>query len=313
MNTKRDKYQSSAHRNSRRTAGFLIVIVLGMVGVVSLAQRIDSQRSAARPALEPQKLYFEGHTVRRLSLGFNGLVADWYWMRSLQYVGKKILDTPEDVQLDNLGQLNLTLLAPLLDTATTVDPHFLEPYQYAAVVLADADPEQAILIMQKGIVANPSVWRLYQHLGYIYWQQGDFAAASEAYAKGAAIPGAPPWMEAMKAQMLTKGGSRSTARQIYERMYQETDDPHLREMARTRLLQIQSFEERDVIRRALAEYTAREKRCATSWKDVSDALRRAGLQLDDSGAPLDPANVTYRLVKAGCDVDLDSHSEIPQK
>lgn len=313
MNTSSGKSQSFDRSNSRRTGTFLLVIIAGMVGVVSLARWIDSHRPTADPSIESEKLYLDGHTVRRLSLGFNGLVADWYWMRSLQYVGQKILDAKGHLQLDNLGQLNLTLLAPLLDTATTVDPHFLEPYQYAAVVLADVDPQQAIRIMQKGIAANPSVWRLYQHLGYIYWQQGDFQAASEAYAKGAAVPGAPLWMEAMKAQMLAKGGSRSTARQIYERMYQETDDLNVKEMARRRLLQIQSFVERDEIRRVLGEYAAREKRCAASWKDVSDALRRAGLPLDASGAPLDPANAPYRLVQAGCDVDLDSRSEVPQK
>lgn len=313
MNSRSGKSQSFEPSKSRHTAALLFIIIAGMVGVFSLARWNDSHRPTAAASIESENLYLDGHTVRRLSLGFNGLVADWYWMRSLQYVGKKIINAPGHLQLDNLGQLNLTLLAPLLDTATTVDPHFIEPYQYAAVVLADVDPQKAILIIKKGIAANPSVWRLYQHLGYIYWQQGDFQAASEAYAKGASIPGAPFWMEAMKAQMLAKGGSRNTAREIYLRMYQETDDLNVREMARRRLLQIQSFVERDQIRLALGEYAAREKRCASSWKDVSDALRRAGLLLDASGAPLDPANVPYRLVKAGCDVDIDLYSVVPQK
>ena len=135
------------------------------------------------------KLYLSANTVRRMSLGFNGLVADWYWMRSLQYVGKKIIDLPPDAQLDSLGQLNLTLLAPLLETAITVDPQFREPYLYAAVVLADVDPERAIQIMKKGIAANPFEWRFHQHLGYIYWKQKNFQAAGEIYSQGAAIPG----------------------------------------------------------------------------------------------------------------------------
>jgi Flp pilus assembly protein TadD len=308
--------KTTSENSQTQTRAILVLVCLiiaGMAAVVSLSRWLDSHRPAIDAGAEAEKLYVTGNTVRRLSLGFNGLVADWYWMRSLQYVGKKILNYKEDVQLDNLGQLNLTLLAPLLDTATTVDPQFMEPYQYAAVVLADVDPQQAIHILKKGIAANPLRWRLYQHLGYIYWQQGDFQAASDAYARGSELPGAPPWMAAMKAQMAAKGGSRSTARQIYARMYQETDDPNLREMARRRLLQLQSFGERDVIRLVLEEYTAAEKRCTSSWKDVSGALRKAGLRLDASGAPLDPANIPYRLVKAGCDVDLDVRSEVPYK
>jgi tetratricopeptide (TPR) repeat protein len=301
------------NKRSSREGVLLFLVFVGLATVVGLSRLIDSRRPAIDAQVEEDQLYVNGKTVKRISLGFNGLAADWYWMRSLQYVGRKVLNSPRDIQLDDLGPLNVKLLAPLLETATTLDPEFMEPYEYAAVVLPGVNVDDAIRIARKGIAANPSSWRLYQHLGYIYWQQKDFKAASEAYGQGAALSGAPHWMEAMKAQMLVEGGSRSTARQIYERIYQETDDPNVREMARKRLLQIQSFEELDEIRSILGEYAGHEQRCASSWKDVSNALRRAGLSLDSSGAPLDPANVPYRLVKAGCDVDLDFRSEVPHK
>lgn len=298
---------------SSRQGWLLLIVLVGLASVVTLSRWLDSHRPATDPMIAEEQLYINGPTVRRISLGFNGLAADWYWMRALQYVGGKIVNGPASIPIDSLGQLNLTLLAPLLDTATTLDPQFMEPYQYAAILLPDVDLEQAIRITRKGITANPSAWRLYQHLGYIYWQEKDFRAASEAYGQGATLPGAPHWMEAMKAQMLAEGGSRNTARQIYERMFQETDDPSVRTMARRRLLQLQSFGERDEIRRVLGEYAAREQRCASSWKEVFNALRRTRLPLDASGAPIDPSNAPYRLVKAGCDVDLDPHSEVPQK
>ena len=310
MKTTSENSQAFARRQSWRTLTLAVVMMAGMAGAVSLARWIDSSRPSLDPRTEAEQLYLAGKTVRRLSLGFNGLVADWYWMRSLQYLGRKVLAAREDVQIDNLGQVNLGLLAPLLDTATTVDPQFLAPYEYAAVVLPAVDPDQAIKIVKKGIEANPSRWGLYQHLGYIYWKQGDFQAAGETYGKGAAIPGAPVWMEAMKAQMAAKGGSRSTAQQIYARMYQGTDDPGVRDMALRRLMQLQWFEERDAIRRVLGEYAALEKRCASSWKDVAAALRKAGLRVDASGTPFDPAGFPYRLVNEGCDVELDSRTQV---
>ncbi|MCM3870764.1 MAG: hypothetical protein ND895_08730 [Pyrinomonadaceae bacterium] len=297
---------------TRHDGALLLTVLVGLASVVGLSRWIDAHRPAANVGVEEEVLYLNAATVRRLSLGFNGLAADWYWMRSLQYVGGKIIKLPEHVSLDRLGQLNLKLLAPLLDASTTLDPQFMEPYQYAAVVLPDVEVQEAIRIVRKGIAANPLEWRLYHHLGFIYWQQRDFKMASEIYGEGAAIAGAPPWMNAMKAQLAVEGGSRSTARQIYERMFQESDDPNVREMARKRLLQIQSFDERDEIRRVLTAHAARAKRCASSWRDVSAALRQARLRLDSSGAPIDPANVQYALVKDGCDVDLDWYSEIPR-
>lgn len=291
----------------------VMLLMAGLGAVVLLSRWIDSQRPATGQAAQAEELYLSPNTVRRMSLGFNGLVADWYWMRSLQYVGQKIIDLPMDVQLDNLGQLNLALLAPLLDTATSVDPQFREPYLYAAVVLADVDPERAIQIMKKGIAANPSVWRFHQHLGYIYWKQKNFQAASETFSQGAAIPGAPRWMEAMKAKMLADGGSREVAREIYRRMYEQAEDREVKEMARRRLLQLASMDQQDALRKVLSLFQSRANRCPASWREIEPALRGMRFPVDSAGAPIDPSGTPYLLAKGGCDVDLGPNSEVPRK
>lgn len=291
----------------------VLVIIAGIVGVVSMARWLDSQRPIPDPSLEEEKLYLAGQTVRRLSLGFNGLVADWYWMRALQYVGSKVLNRPENLRFDNLGELDLRLLAPLLDTATTLDPQFIEPYQYAAIVLPEVDLQEAIRITKKGIAANPSAWRLYHQLGYIYWRQGDFQKASEAYDQGATLPDAPRWMEAMKARMATEGGSSDLARDIYRRMYQEPADSNVKEMARRRLMQLDSLDQRDGIRRVLALYKSKTGRCPSSWREIEPVLRSLGLPIDSNGAPLDPAGTPYALINSTCEVDFDPKSEVPLK
>src|SRR5712691_9700621 len=235
------------HNWTTHDLALIFVILFGLTSVVALSHWIDSHRPAPDPDVEEEKAYLGGNTVKRISLGFNGLVADWYWMRSLQYVGRKIINPHEHIRLDNLGQLNLNLLAPLLDTATTLDPEFMEPYEYAAVVLPAVDVQEAIRITRNGIAANPSAWRLYQHLGYIYWKRRDFKMAGETYQQGAAIPDAPRWMEAMQARMASEGGSRDTAREIYLRMYEQAGDGDVKEMARRRLLQLDSMDERDAL------------------------------------------------------------------
>lgn len=293
-----------------KTLALGIVVVIGMTCAALLVRRLDTLRPPEDPNAIDESLYVNGKTARRISLGFNGLAADWYWMRSLQYVGRKIIND-NDVPLDNLGLLNLKLLAPLLDTATTLDPEFLDPYEYAAIVLPSINVNEAIRITQKGIDANPNAWQLYHHLGYIYWQQHDYQAASEIYGRGAQIAGAPPWMEAMKAKMAADGGSRSTAREIYTRMYEGSADEKVKDMARKHLLQLDSLDQRDGLRKLFAAYQARTGKCPNSWKEVEPVFRALHIVVDASGAPLDPSGVPYVL--RACEVELDPKSEIPVK
>lgn len=296
---------------AKHDALLLVTVLVGLAGVIGVSRMIESQRSMAMTATSEEQLYLNGTTVKRVSLGFNGLAADWYWMRSLQYVGRKVLTNGQGLQLDNLGALNLKLLPPLLDTATTLDPQFLEPYEYAAIVLPGIDVKEAIRITQKGIAANPSSWRLHQHLGYIYWQQQDYEAARNTYREGAKLPGAPPWMQAMQARMAAEGGSRDTAREIYQHMYEQSEDEKVKEMARRRLLQLQSFDERDGLRRLMNTFKTQTGRCPSSWTELAPALRALKVPLDAAAAPFDPSGVAYVMVPNKCEVETDPQSIVP--
>lgn len=295
----------------------LLIIVCGLGVSAGLSRWLDAHRPPAEKQLAgaSEELYLKPEQARRLSLGFNAMAADWYWMRSLQYVGRKLEAHEGAIQIDDLRALNLKILAPLLDNATTLDPQFLAAYQYGAVVLPAVDVEAAVKLIRKGIHANPQVWRLHSYLGYIYWQQNRFAEASAAYAEGATLEGAPAWMAAMSAQMATKGGSRDTARAIYQNMYQQTDDEQMKKLALSRLLQLQSLDEMDALRQSvLAPHRARTGNCPQTWREVVPLLQRAArFPLDPSGAPLDPSGVPYVIKQDSCDVELGEQSEILRK
>jgi len=294
-----------------KTINLWLVVVLGIWCTFLLSKAADMKRPPADPNVVDENLYLNGKAAKRMSLGFNGLVADWYWMRSLQYVGRKIMGVDGSISIDDLSELNLKLLPSLLDSATTLDPEFQDPYEYAAVVLPAINVDEAIRITRKGIDANPSAWRLYQHLGYIYWQQHDYAAAAEIYGKGAQITGAPPWMEAMKARMEAQGGSRSTAREIYANMLEQSTDERIRDMAQRRLWQLDAFDQIDALQKVLTTYNERTGRCPSSWRELQPVFRAAGLEMDLSGAPLDPSGTPYMFGDTNCKVQLDPKSKVP--
>jgi tetratricopeptide (TPR) repeat protein len=301
-------------RRRRRDLLLALLILSGMTTVVMLSRWMDARRPASVVArVADEELYVSPETARRMSLGFNGLVADWYWLRTLQYVGRKLDAYQGDIQLDDLSPLAINQLGPLLEQATTLDPQFMAAYEYGAVVLPTIDAEAAIRLTRKGIAANPQEWRLHNYLGYIYWQRGRFQEASAAYHEGTNVAGAPNWMRAMAAQMEVKGGSRETARALYRNMYEESQDEQVRQLALNRLAQLDSLDERERIGQLLENFRARAGRCATDWRELSVAFRQSGLHVDAAGSPLDPAGVPYVLEPARCAAQLDARSPVPQK
>lgn len=293
------------------------LLLFGLSGAITVALWTERHPRPSQLVPAEERLYVNGAAAKRMSLAFNAIIADWYWMRALQYVGRKAVQH-ERVRVDNLSQLDLKLLAPLLDTAATLDPKFMAVYEYGAVVLptvSDADKdEQAVALLKKGIEANPGAWRLYHHLGYIYWQRGDYQLASEAYGMGAQLSGAPAWMKGMEANMLARGSSPQLAREIYARMREQSTDEQVKAFAAYRLAQLDSVEERAVISRILADYAARTGgRCPASWRDISQELRASRLRVDAAGSPLDSTNTPYVLTDNGCSVDLHPESKIPRR
>lgn len=310
LNTESKPNEARAARK-RQTVLLTLVLVCGLACAAGLNRWLEVNRPPVDTQTEEEKLYVTGATARRVSLGFNGLVADWYWMRSLQYVGRKVIAEGEKFQFNDLGSLDLKLLYPLLDTATTLDPQFIPVYEYGAVVLPAVNDEEAIKLLKKGIENNPTEWRLFHHLGYIYWQRKDYQAASDIYAQGARLPGAPTWMQGMSARMMAQGGSPDTAREMYTRIKEQTDDPSIRNMAEARLLQLDSLDERKAIQSVLNNYAAQHGHCASSWREVAPVLHAARFPLNADGAPLDPSKAPY-VLKDGCQVGLDTSSKIPR-
>jgi hypothetical protein len=296
-----------------RDALLALALVAGLGLSAVLSHRLASARVPLAATVDADELYLSPEAARRMSLGFNGLVADWYWLRSLQYIGRKVLSHEGDLQLDDLSPLGLKQLSPLLEQSTALDPEFMAAYEFGAVVLPAVDEEAAIRLIKKGIRENPGAWRLHHHLGYIHWRRGQFREAADTYLEGSRVAGAPEWMSIMAGQMEVSGGSRDLARSIYTRMRDEADDEKVKRLAELRIAQVDSLDERDSLRRALAEFRSRAGRCPRDWREVSALVRAARLRTDNASAPVDPSGTPYMLDTAACEVRLSPDSPIPVK
>jgi tetratricopeptide (TPR) repeat protein len=291
-----------------------VAVLLPLIGLLSDAA--NANRVALSENYEDSDLEFQGSRLKGFALGAEGLLADWYWIRSLQYIGGKIVRTEfEQLNIDDLRSLNPRLLYPLLDNATDLDPSYMAAYSYGAVMLPAIDTELAIRLTEKGIRDNPKAWRLHQYLGYIYWHSKNFEKAAETYDAGSRIEGAPPFLRQMAAAMRAQGGSRDTARLIYSQMLAEAEDRQSRESAELRLMQLDSLDQLDAINSILKQQPA----CPSSLTSILPRLRNVNLpnvndfKLNDRGQLVDPSGVPYVLHRESCTAAVDDkNSVIPQ-
>lgn len=297
---------------------FFVILTFGFGGIIAASRFLEKNKPAADEEFTDEDLYFSPKQLNLLGSDFRGLVADWYWIRSLQYLGDKIVKAKR-VDINDLRPLKPRLLYPMLDAATTLDPQFTEVYSYGASVLPAIDETQAVKLLEKGITANPGNWQLYHNLGYIYWREKNYARAAEIYSEGAKKPNAPAFMQQMSANMQAQGGSREFAREIYLQMAKTAEDEQTKNFAGLRFQQVVSLDERDAIRAVLQNFSEKNKRCANSWTEISKEIRSLkingeSLSFDSSGAPLDPTGTAYLLINqtGACDVSLSKDSIIPQ-
>lgn len=295
-----------------------MVVAVAFAAVVGLSGFVEASRPKLPKGFEDSDLAMEGKRLKGYALGTEGLLADWYWILSLQYLGSKLVDNPDvDVDLDDLTNLNPRLLYPYLDNATDLDPSFYAAYSYGAIVLPAIDSQKAIELTQKGIRNNPDKWRLHQYLGYIYWRERDYQKAAETYEAGSRIAGAPPFMRQMAALMRSEGGSRDVARAMYQQMLAEAEDEQSKRNAQLRLYEIAATEELEAVNQILSSSKA-SGRCPSKLADIFSQLSKLELpndgefRIDRSGSLVDPTGVPYEFDPAACLAKLNKDSTIPK-
>lgn len=303
---------------SAKTGVSVLLIVVGLASAFFLTNLIERERPPLPNGYEDQDLAVEGSRLKGFVFGAEGLVADWYWMNSLQYLGGKISVVGlNNLDLNDLSNLNPRLLYPYLNNATDLDPHFIAPYSYGATILPAIDSNQAIALTEKGIQNNPNEWRLHQYLGYIYWRAGNYEQAAEVYRQGSEVNGSPAFFKMMAARMKTEGGSRQIARDMYTQISKDAQDDVSRQSAELRLMQIDSLDQRDVLNSSLEEFRATNNRCATHWSEIlrivqKKAPRDLDLQMDRSNNFVDPGGEPYVIVRDTCTADLGANTKVPR-
>jgi len=286
---------------NRVLSATLVAVATG-VGIAASAEMLHGREKHFPLAETTDRFLYlrSGRTADRLALTFDSLVADVYWIRTIQHYGRDYKNR------DRTGRFEL--LEPLLDITTTLDPHFLIAYRFGAILLSEdypngpGRPDEAIALLEKGIRESPDKWEYYHDAGFVeYWWRRNARGAADWFLRGSKLPAAPNWLQPLAASVLAEGGNQLAARALWTRMAQTGEQEWMRQTARTRLQQLDAEAVVGQLQPIVNSFYDKANRFPTGW----DEMIRAGLV---RGVPLDPTGVPYTLdpVSGAVDVAKDS-------
>jgi len=255
------------------------VLAVSLAASALIVHLVD--RMSADTRLEDVLYLPSARVLKRVSLGYNTLVADLYWTRAVQYFGSK----------HHSRSSRYDLLYSLLDITTDLDPRLLVAYQFGSIFLAQSPPEgagQPLLaakLVEKGIRHDPENWKLYYNLGWILASEmKDYQAASKVFERGSKVPGANPAMGVLAATTAQHGGDVATARLMWTQIYETTENTAIRANAIKRLQALRVDTDIPQLEQSLKQFQEAIGRLPRSWAEMQ-ATGWRGPTVDPLGSP----------------------------
>lgn len=218
----------------RLLVGLLIGVVF--IGEILIQRQLTQTTDRAAIQQEELGLLVQGEYLRPLLLGYQHLGADALWLRLIQVLGKR-KNTAQDYQW----------LYHAMDVITDLDPQYDYVYQVGGITLAELAHRVDLSnkLLEKGVVATPTVWQIPFYIGYNYFfYLHDDAKAAEYMLRASHLPGRPPFLPLLATRLAAEAGNPEVALTFLAEMERQTYDVQIKERLETRMKEL--VVERDV-------------------------------------------------------------------
>ena len=291
-------------------AAFLAGGIVAALTLLGGAVELQAVRDRAYPASdgEVDSMYIRSaDAIRRMAGPDAALAADGYWIRAIQYYGgtkRRLQAQPRGPEAPPMLAVaasdDYSLLYPMLDVITTLDPRFTIAYRFGSVFLAEAyprgpgRPDLAVALLEKGLRAQPDKWEYMEDIGFVhYWYVHDYRAAAGWFQKASDLPGAPWWLRSLAATTVAQGGDRQSSRLMWEAIRQSAEIDWLRQDAERRLLQLRALDEIDALQQRVDAFARNGAQPLAGWQSLVRA------RVLPPGVPVDPSRTPYELTPEG--------------
>jgi tetratricopeptide (TPR) repeat protein len=184
-----------------------------------------------------------------LALGFDALLADYYWIQAVLLAGGK--DDPT---------LHSKQLGRLIDVVTTLDPWVGHPYRFAAIWLTDTldDVRHANDLLRYSFDYHPEEWRNRFYLGFnLFYYLDDNERAADALWEASRLPGAPRYLPRLVARLRSQSGDLEAAALFLQELVRNAPDEASRAEYQGALDEIEVEWQARALDRARAAYRER--------------------------------------------------------
>jgi len=209
----------------------IAALIITGAGLYSVQTRLDSGKGEKEAAEE--FLYLPGaEYLKMASLGHEGLLADLLWLKAVQNTGER-----------KITGAGYEWIYKALDTVTSLDPNFYEPYEVGGLILSiEADKvDLSNKLLLKGVENNPDVWQFPFYLGFNYFfYMKDYRSAAMYMEMAASRPKSPPYLPSLASRLYVQADDPAYALQFLLRMYENTKDEKMRAGMLTRINQLKA-------------------------------------------------------------------------
>jgi tetratricopeptide (TPR) repeat protein len=236
--------------------GVAALAIAGAIGWAG-ARLPDAPTHAAEDAFVPDPAL-----ARLAALGFEALLADYYWMRAVQIVGAEAGPAGRSEQIGRL-----------IDLVTTLDPWVDHPYRFAALWMEDdaVAVRKANALLERGIAHHPEQWlnRFYLGFNHFFWF-GETQEAAEWLAPAVGMPGAPRYLGRLVARLRSDagGGEIEAAAAFLHELLRQDPDPYKKAEYEKALDEIEAERRARVLDAARQEFQRRHGRDISAVEEL---------------------------------------------
>jgi len=189
-----------------------------------------------------------GKFLKYATFGYRALAADLLYLWAIQYYSTPTIDDRFD-HLDHIFAI-----------INELDPRFQDPYEVGALIAVQEarDLRAAFAILDRGAANNPDQWVYPFNAGHVALMTvKDYPLAEKYFEQTMKIPGAPDFVERLRANAMFKKGDLETSWQTWLDIYKRAPDERTKRIASNHLYNVKATIDGKALEAAAAKYRDR--------------------------------------------------------